>query len=210
MCWKKRWATTWAGRSTATADVARPLSSMKQTGGPDRPTDGQPHRARQCMATLDGAVGRFAGTVRGACVADAHRPRQTPCEKGRRALVDGHRVRKQRRETGKAVSRPPSVAALSAALRRTSPSHGRCCPNCTRGDVLGTSSTSFKAAFTTMLAAGTDSFCFDTQRQTPTAITENDDGYLLGELRREEHLHAGFQGRAAIDDHPYQDLIQSW
>lgn len=39
-----------------------------------------------------------------------------------------------------------------------------------------------------MLAAGTDSFCFDTQRQTPTAITaaitENDDGYLLGELRR--------------------------
>lgn len=42
-----------------------------------------------------------------------------------------------------------------------------------------------------MLAAGTDSFCFDTQRQTPTAITaaitENDDGYLLGELRREEH-----------------------
>ena len=38
-----------------------------------------------------------------------------------------------------------------------------------------------------MLAAGTDSFCFDTQRQTPTAITaaitENDDGYLLGELR---------------------------
>ena len=41
-----------------------------------------------------------------------------------------------------------------------------------------------------MLAAGTDSFCFDTQRQTPTAITENDDGYLLGELRREEHLHA--------------------
>lgn len=56
-----------------------------------------------------------------------------------------------------------------------------------------------------MLAAGTDSFCLDTQRQTPTAIataiTENDDGYLLGELRREEHLHAGFQGRAASDNY---------
>ena len=55
-------------------------------------------------------------------------------------------------------------------------------------DAIGTSSTGYKAAFTTMLAAGTDSFCFDTQRQTPTAIataiTENDDGYLLGELRR--------------------------
>ena len=32
-------------------------------------------------------------------------------------------------------------------------------------------------------------------------ITENDDGYLLGELRREEHLHAGFQGRAASDNY---------
>ena len=55
-------------------------------------------------------------------------------------------------------------------------------------DAIGTSSTGYKAAFTTMLAAGTDSFCLDTQRQTPTAIataiTENDDGYLLGELRR--------------------------
>ena len=39
-----------------------------------------------------------------------------------------------------------------------------------------------------MLAAGTDSFCLDTQRQAPRAIadaiTQNDDGYLLGELRR--------------------------
>ena len=72
-------------------------------------------------------------------------------------------------------------------------------------DAIGTSSTGYKAAFTTMLAAGTDSFCLDTQRQTPTAIataiTENDDGYLLGELRREEHLHAGFQGRAVADHH---------
>ena len=55
-------------------------------------------------------------------------------------------------------------------------------------DAIGTSSTGYKAAFTTMLAAGTDSFCLDTQRQTPTAVTQaitaNDDGYLLSQLRR--------------------------
>lgn len=55
-------------------------------------------------------------------------------------------------------------------------------------DAIGTSSQGYKAAFTTMLAAGTDSFCLDTQKQTPKAIADairtNDDGYLLEQLRR--------------------------
>ena len=55
-------------------------------------------------------------------------------------------------------------------------------------DAIGNSTTGYKAAFTAMLAAGTDSFCLDTQRQTPKAIvqaiTTNDDGYLLQQLRR--------------------------
>ncbi len=55
-------------------------------------------------------------------------------------------------------------------------------------DAIGNSTTGYKAAFTTMFAAGTDSFCLDTQRQTPKAIADailqHDDGYLLGELRR--------------------------
>lgn len=55
-------------------------------------------------------------------------------------------------------------------------------------DAIGNSTTGYKAAFTTMLAAGTDSFCLDTQRQTPkaivAAINANDDGYLLQQLRR--------------------------
>ena len=55
-------------------------------------------------------------------------------------------------------------------------------------DAIGNSTSGYKAAFATMLAAGTDSFCLDTQRQTPqaiaTAITSNDDGYLLEQLRR--------------------------
>lgn len=55
-------------------------------------------------------------------------------------------------------------------------------------DAIGNASTGYKAAFTAMLAAGTDSFCLDTQRQTPkaiaAAITAQDDGYLLQQLRR--------------------------
>lgn len=55
-------------------------------------------------------------------------------------------------------------------------------------DAIGNSTTGYKAAFTTMLAAGTDSFCLDTQRQAPKAIlaavNANDDGYLLQQLRR--------------------------
>lgn len=55
-------------------------------------------------------------------------------------------------------------------------------------DAIGNATTGYKAAFSTMLAAGTDSFCLDTQRQTPKAIVAeiqaNDDGYLLQQLRR--------------------------
>lgn len=55
-------------------------------------------------------------------------------------------------------------------------------------DAIGTSSQGYKAAFSTMLAAGTDSFCLDTQRQSPqaivAAITSENDGYLLKQLRR--------------------------
>ena len=55
-------------------------------------------------------------------------------------------------------------------------------------DAIGNSSTGYKAAYAAMLAAGTDSFCLDTQRQTPKAIAgaiaANDDGHLLLNLRR--------------------------
>ncbi len=55
-------------------------------------------------------------------------------------------------------------------------------------DAIGASSQGYKAAFTTMLAAGTDSFCLDTQRKSSKviadAITTNNDGYLLEQLRR--------------------------
>jgi beta-glucosidase len=55
-------------------------------------------------------------------------------------------------------------------------------------DAIGNSTQGYKAAFTTMLTAGTDSFCLDTQQSSSqavvTAIKSNDDGYLQGELRR--------------------------
>lgn len=55
-------------------------------------------------------------------------------------------------------------------------------------DAIGVSGQGYKTAFITMLAAGTDSFCLDTQRRSPAAVVQqintNDDGYLLGELRR--------------------------
>ncbi len=55
-------------------------------------------------------------------------------------------------------------------------------------DAIGNAEVGYKTAFTTMLAAGTDSFCLDTQRRSPEAIIEainaNDDGNLLLHLRR--------------------------
>ena len=55
-------------------------------------------------------------------------------------------------------------------------------------DAIGNVDQGYKTAFTTMLAAGTDSFCLDTQKQSSVVIVEeitaNDDGYLLEQLRR--------------------------
>ncbi len=55
-------------------------------------------------------------------------------------------------------------------------------------DAIGTASQGYKTAFAAMLAAGTDSFCLDTQRQSSKAILQeiekNQDGYLLEQLRR--------------------------
>ena len=55
-------------------------------------------------------------------------------------------------------------------------------------DAIGNVTQGYKTAFTSMLAAGTDSFCLDTQRQAPKAIMasiiDNDDGYLISQLRR--------------------------
>ncbi len=55
-------------------------------------------------------------------------------------------------------------------------------------DAIGVSSSGYKVAFATMLNAGTDSFCLDTQRQSTAAIVkairDNNDGHLLEQLRR--------------------------
>ncbi len=55
-------------------------------------------------------------------------------------------------------------------------------------DAIGAVTTGYKTAFEAMLAAGTDSFCLDTQHQSGAAIAkairDNDDGYLLNHLRR--------------------------
>lgn len=55
-------------------------------------------------------------------------------------------------------------------------------------DAIGNAATGYKTAFTAMLAAGTDSFCLDTQHASSAAITaaikNSDDGHLLEQLRR--------------------------
>ncbi len=55
-------------------------------------------------------------------------------------------------------------------------------------DAIGNVTTGYKTAFTAMLAAGTDSFCLDTQHQSSAAITaairKENDGFMLNQLRR--------------------------
>ena len=55
-------------------------------------------------------------------------------------------------------------------------------------DAIGAVTTGYKTAFSAMLAAGTDSFCLDTQHQSTAAIIQairdNNDGHLLNNLRR--------------------------
>lgn len=55
-------------------------------------------------------------------------------------------------------------------------------------DAIGNVTTGYKTAFAAMMAAGTDSFCLDTQHQSSAAIAaairDNDDGFLLNQLRR--------------------------
>lgn len=55
-------------------------------------------------------------------------------------------------------------------------------------DAIGNATQGYKSAFPAMLSAGTDSFCLDTQRRSPQVIIaqirDDNDGYLLTELRR--------------------------
>jgi len=55
-------------------------------------------------------------------------------------------------------------------------------------DAIGNVTTGYKTAFTAMMAAGTDSFCLDTQHQSSAAMTaaikKDNDGFLLNQLRR--------------------------
>lgn len=55
-------------------------------------------------------------------------------------------------------------------------------------DAIGNAATGYKTAFPAMLAAGTDSFCLDTQHASSAAVAaaikSGDDGYLLEQLRR--------------------------
>lgn len=55
-------------------------------------------------------------------------------------------------------------------------------------DAIGNVTTGYKTAFAAMMAAGTDSFCLDTQHASSSAITaeirDHDDGHLLNQLRR--------------------------
>ena len=55
-------------------------------------------------------------------------------------------------------------------------------------DAIGAVTTGYKTAFEAMMAAGTDSFCLDTQHQSSAAIVQairsNNDGFMLQQLRR--------------------------
>ena len=55
-------------------------------------------------------------------------------------------------------------------------------------DAIGAVTTGYKTAFDAMMAAGTDSFCLDTQHQSSAAIAQQikstNDGHLLNQLRR--------------------------